>query len=288
MNTLSIIIPVYHLLDNKNKIYFDILIQSIAQNLQSTYTHKRFSEVVIINDCPEEDIEKFIYSVFTKYNIPRSIIRNNQTNKGQGCSRNIGASLASGNYLHFIDQDDYISQDFYSILLRAIEKENAQIAFSGFNLYNMNTGKYFNPFRPQTTRMYTKAKSLTDLKIFLMSNIAVSPGQYILSKSLFENVGGFADLQNKGTDDWGIFYSLNIQHPDTIITFRSEAVFTYRIHNTQNRKSLDMKASLSEMFSKVNHKKTKWYKLLYFFKINPVGLLLNKIIYRIYWRVPNF
>lgn len=68
-----------------------------------------------------------------------------------------------------------------------------------------------------------------------MSNIAVSPGQYILSKSLFENVGGFADLQNKGTDDWGIFYSLNIQHPDTIITFRSEAVLhiEYTIHKIE-------------------------------------------------------
>lgn len=129
MNTLSIIIPVYHLLDNKNKIYFDILIQSIAQNLQSTYTHKRFSEVVIINDCPEEDIEKFIYSVFTKYNIPRSIIRNNQTNKGQGCSRNIGASLASGNYLHFIDQDDYISQDFILYYSEPSKKKMHRLLF---------------------------------------------------------------------------------------------------------------------------------------------------------------
>lgn len=288
MNTFSIIIPVYRLLDGKNKTYFEILIRSIAENLKSPYANKRFGEIVVVNDYPEENIEEFVHSVFAKYAIPRSIIHNNQSNKGQGCSRNIGADIASGNYLHFIDQDDYISSFFYSTLLRAIEIANAQIAFSGLNLYNTNNNKHFSPFRSKTIRRYTNAKHLADLKIFLLSNIAVSPGQYIISKNIFNKVGGYADLENKGTDDWGIFYSLYLQYPQTIITFRHEAIFTYRIHNSQNRKSLDMKASLSEMFCKINHKKKGCHNLLYFFKTNPSGRLLNKIIYRFYWRVPNF
>lgn len=288
MNTFSIIIPTYHLLNDRNKIYFDKLIQSISKNLQSPYTNKRFREIVVVNDYPEEDIEEFVHSIFAKYAIPRSIIHNNQTNKGQGCSRNIGADISSGNYLHFIDQDDYISSFFYSTLLRAIEIDNAQIAFSGLNLHNTNNDKLFSPFRGKTIGLYANAKYLADLKIFLLSNIAVSPGQYIISKNIFNKIGGYADLQNKGTDDWGIFYSLYLQYPQIIITFRHDAVFTYRIHNAQNRKSLDMKASLSEMFCKINHKKTKWHNLLYFFKTNPAGRVLNKIIYRFYWRVPNF
>jgi glycosyltransferase involved in cell wall biosynthesis len=54
---------------------------------------------------------------------------NQEKKTGPGGSRNIGLKEAKGEYIGFVDTDDYISVDFYDKLYNAAEKYNADISF---------------------------------------------------------------------------------------------------------------------------------------------------------------
>ena len=58
----------------------------------------------------------------------RFILLINDIHKGVAYSRNIGLSNASGEYITFVDSDDIISPDIYTVLIDNIEKNNADIA----------------------------------------------------------------------------------------------------------------------------------------------------------------
>ena len=61
------------------------------------------------------------------------IIIINQENQGAGEARNTGLKIATGDYISFIDSDDYIDVTYVSELLKAIKKTH-QIMMSKKNL----------------------------------------------------------------------------------------------------------------------------------------------------------
>lgn len=59
------------------------------------------------------------------------IIRHTK-NKGLGGARNTGIRAASGDYICFVDSDDFVSPDFVECLYRSIEKTGSDVAVCGF------------------------------------------------------------------------------------------------------------------------------------------------------------
>ncbi len=66
-------------------------------------------ETICINDCSTDNS----LNILKEYNVK---IVNLEENKGASFARNIGIEKACGEYLGFVDSDDYISADFYEIL----------------------------------------------------------------------------------------------------------------------------------------------------------------------------
>ncbi len=97
---ISLIIPVY----NKGK-YIDQCIRSI---LEQTFTD---FEVIIIDDGSTDNCEEII-----KRYTDRRIHLYSQTNQGVSVARNNGIRVSRGEYLIFIDADDYIENDFLEVL----------------------------------------------------------------------------------------------------------------------------------------------------------------------------
>ena len=85
---ISIIIPVY----NTQK-FFKKCIESVIEQ-----TYKNI-EIIIINDCGTDNIEKIILDYKEKDN--RIIYKSNKRNLGVGQSRNIGLELSKGKYIFF-------------------------------------------------------------------------------------------------------------------------------------------------------------------------------------------
>ena len=93
----SIIVPAY----NTEK-YIDKCLKSIFSN-----TYKNF-EVIIVNDGSTDKTEDIINKYIKKYD---DIIHIKQKNMGLSMARNNGVKKATGDYLLFIDSDDYVEKN---------------------------------------------------------------------------------------------------------------------------------------------------------------------------------
>lgn len=116
---ISIIIPVYGV----EKYIEKCLISIKAQ------TFKNF-EVLIINDGTKDQSIKIARK--TIENDKRFIIIH-QENQGQGSARNLGLDLAKGDYISFIDADDYVEPDFLEIMYEKILETSSEICTCNVN-----------------------------------------------------------------------------------------------------------------------------------------------------------
>lgn len=118
MPLISVIVPVY-----KVEKFLDRCIKSILSQTFSDF------ELIIVDDgspdrCPEmcdEWAEK-----------DKRIVVVHQKNQGLSAARNSGIKISKGKYLTFIDSDDWIADNMLEMLLKLIQKHNADISICDF------------------------------------------------------------------------------------------------------------------------------------------------------------
>ena len=114
---VSIIVPVYN-----TEIYLDRCISSLKkQTLQDI-------EIILIDDGSKAECAALCDKFAAED--PRIKVFHKQ-NGGLGFARNSGLDLASGEYVGFVDSDDYIEPAMYHDLYNAASKYNADLAVSG-------------------------------------------------------------------------------------------------------------------------------------------------------------
>ena len=108
MNELkvSIVIPCY----NVDK-YIEECLNSV---LNQTYSNL---EVVVIDDGSNDGTRRILEEYQNRYRNIKLLI---QKNKGMGSARNAGVRVCSGDYLLFVDADDYIQNDTIETLVNAV------------------------------------------------------------------------------------------------------------------------------------------------------------------------
>lgn len=116
---ISIIIPVF------NKA--DFLSKCLTSITSQTYQHL---EIILINDG-STDSSGVICDSFA--NDDKRIRVIHQLNSGVSASRNAGLNIATGNYISFIDPDDWIEPHMYETLAKYVLENNADIL--RFNAY---------------------------------------------------------------------------------------------------------------------------------------------------------
>lgn len=115
MNTLvSIIIPVY----NVEKYLKQCIESIIGQSYKNL-------EIIIIDDG-STDSSGNICDAFAKKDARITVIH--QKNQGLSCARNAGIDCATGDWIYFIDSDDWVNQAMIENLLNIAVKNNADIS----------------------------------------------------------------------------------------------------------------------------------------------------------------
>lgn len=110
MAKVSIIIPVY----NMEKYLRQSLDSVINQTLQDL-------EIICINDGSCDSSLEILKEYAEKDNRIKII---NQENQGQGIARNNGIEIATGEYLGFVDPDDWIEPDMYEKAYKTLKDNN--------------------------------------------------------------------------------------------------------------------------------------------------------------------
>lgn len=118
-NLVSIIVPIY----NAEK-YLERCIDSL---LGQTY---EAIQIVLINDGSKDQSDRICKCYIEKDTRIKYIVKENA---GVGAARNTGIEEADGDYICFVDADDYVEPQFIESLLSMYEQENAQLAICGFS-----------------------------------------------------------------------------------------------------------------------------------------------------------
>ncbi len=124
---LSIIIPTY----NRSKYIFKCVDSVLSQ------TYKNI-EVVVIDDGSTDNTEEIIKS----FNDKRVKYFKND-NHGIGYSRNFGLNKATGDYIFFLDSDDYINGDTVDIIFKNI-KNNDILVFDYKEIFEKDNKEKIN------------------------------------------------------------------------------------------------------------------------------------------------
>ncbi len=130
MPKLSIIIPVYNV-----EKYLDKCLERI---LNSTY--KDF-ELIVINDGTKDNSEQIITKYLEKEEYKDKIIYISKENSGLSDTRNLGMSKAQGEYIAFVDSDDYIETNMYELMIKKALEKDYDIVVSDVKLVYENSDK---------------------------------------------------------------------------------------------------------------------------------------------------
>ena len=110
---VSIIIPIYNV---EPYIY-----ECIDSVFKQTYSN---IEVILVDDCGTDNSMNIIQNYLFTNNIYNYKILQHYSNKGLSAARNTGINHATGDYIYFIDSDDYISVDCIECFIQLAQKFN--------------------------------------------------------------------------------------------------------------------------------------------------------------------
>lgn len=122
---VSVIVPVY----NTEKYLKRCLDSILNQTLKDI-------EIIVVDDGSKEACALLCDEISTTDSRIKVV---HKQNGGLGFARNSGLSVANGEYVGFIDSDDYIAFDMYENLYNAAVKNNADLAVSGISFVGGNT-----------------------------------------------------------------------------------------------------------------------------------------------------
>ncbi len=170
---VSIIIPVYNTEEYLKKCLDSVINQTLND-----------IEIILIDDGSTDNSGKICNEYAEKDKRIKVI---HQENQGQGRVRNEGLKIAKGEYIGFVDSDDWIALDFYEKLYdAAIDKKSEVTIAKTINFYDKNN-KYIELPEHNETDIHFKDVVWDSLykKSFLDKNNIVFPENRIFEDVLF-------------------------------------------------------------------------------------------------------
>ena len=111
----SVIIPVYN-----TGIYLDKLFNTIYHKNNIKY----IKEIIVIDDGSDNSTKEILSFLQSKYGF--TLLKNDK-NLGVSKARNKGLDIATGEYITFIDSDDFISNNYFKELDKILNNNNVSI-----------------------------------------------------------------------------------------------------------------------------------------------------------------
>lgn len=154
---LSIVVPIYNVADYLPKCVDSLLNQGLAP---TDY------EIILVDDGSTDRSGQIADDYANRYAHIRVI---HQTNQGLSMARNAGVAVAQGDYVQFVDSDDYLEPNVLGVLIKKMDQEHLDVL--RFNYQNVDECyRVFEPYK--------------DPKIFVDYTDSVSDGLTFLTERL--------------------------------------------------------------------------------------------------------
>ena len=213
---LSVIVPVYKAEKTLRKCVDSLLAQTLGD-----------LEVILINDGSPDGCQAILDDYAARF--PETVRTKTVENGGQGRARNFGIDMTRGDWLGFVDSDDWVLPEMYEKLIAAAEKEGADVAVC-------DTLQCFEDGSAQVLRAWREGSALAAAgsscdKVFRRSLVS----ELRFPEGLWYEDFAFSALALSRTERLArvpeTLYCYRIGHPSTM-------------HNDNARKNLDLLAVL--------------------------------------------
>ena len=248
---LSIIVPVYGV-----EKYIDKCLNSLVkQSLKEI-------EIIVVNDGTKDNSQKIVDKYVKKY--PDKIKSYIKENGGQGSARNYGLKKASGEYIGYVDSDDFVEKDMYKKLYNKAKENNYDIVVCGnYNVsedyQNKNIDAFINNYN-------------TDLENIFCGKMAVWNKIYkrdilIKNKLEFKEKVWYEDLA----------FTLKAIMNSNTFAFIDEPLYDYLIregstmNNSNVQRNLEILDAFNDILSYIQHnKKEEYFSKIEFLAIDHI------------------
>ncbi len=282
---LSIIIPVYNRQEGVNHL-LTVLTKSISES-----SFEKEVEIIVIDDCSEQKL------ILSDYPLDISLERNTQ-NQGAPLSRQRGFELSKGQFIHFHDSDDSITDSWLFEVLKQLSNEPVIDLLMTARIDQDNNGNSFKKqkyFHKQVLHPQ-KVQSRLTYRNCMGPLGGVTFSRRVLQKVVFKNLASCQDWQ---------MYIDAIKHAN-ILSSRTDIKFLFnktggdRISYHPRKKILGhlqlakitaknsiFKKSirLFYLYTCKQHIYNKGGGILRFYKRNRLGIVLSFLIVSVYWRL---
>ncbi|QVL52051.1 MAG: glycosyltransferase family 2 protein [Cyanobium sp. M30B3] len=224
---LSVVIPAY----NRTTL--------LAITLRSLLAQERVADEILVVDDGSTDGTAEVAAAFGP---PVRVIR--QVNQGPGAARNRGLAEAKGEFIHFFDSDDLALPNLHRIQLEALERSNADVAYSPWVKARLDP---LHGVHPTNHMLQAGGLPPGSLARALLTNWSTVPMVWLLRRRLAEGVGGFPTNLLCGEDQ--LFFlglllaNARVVHtPETLVLYRDEPLpklSTASTPEAQQRRSRD-------------------------------------------------
>lgn len=245
MPKVSIIIPVYNVEKYLERCIKSILVQ----------TFKNF-ELILINDgsqdCSAQICKKYA-------DIDKRIIFINQNNYGVSKARNKGIEISSGEYINFLDADDWLDKDAIEYLYNIVVKYNADI--SCYKMKNYKNGEIKNYINEkEKISIYTSEDILrkqVEEGLFLHSSC-----NKLYNKKLIKEYENVFDTDISYAED--ALFNYQIMRKCDRLAYSNLRKYNYFINEKStvknvSEKRLDILKAQKKMYYLFNEKYSKFY-----------------------------
>lgn len=216
MEKISVIVPIYNVAKYLRECIESIIVQ----------TYKKL-EIILVNDGSTDESGE-ICNFYARQD--KRIIVIHKKNGGLVSARKVGLEVASGEYIGFVDGDDYIAPSFYEVLLNGIIQSNADFVHTGYIVQTDRANYQEIPFKEQiiSNDFDVKVKLIKDSILKYNNEMRISPSIWskIFRKEFIQKY--YNDIPNElsqGEDT--ICLALCLIHANKIL-LKQVALYFYR------------------------------------------------------------
>lgn len=226
---LSIIIPVY----NSEKTICKCVNSILEQDLKE-------KEIILIDDGSKDTSLEILLEYKKKYDFIKVI---SQENAGQGVARNKGIKLAKGNYITFVDSDDYLSgTDSYSKFIKKCYTKDLDILIFNYVLVKGNINEEVVKFKENI--VFSKEDVI---RKFLITNEVEGYSCNKIFKSKFFKEDGIRFIEGKKYEDIPLVLDAIIL--SNKIEFDNSKTYNYVINDLSTTKNININTLNDEVDS---------------------------------------
>lgn len=231
---LSIIVPIYN-----SERYIEECVNSITAQ---TYEDK---EIILVDDGSIDGTATICQEIISKCQ-SLNIRYIKKANGGAISARKSGLSVASGEYVTFVDSDDWVDNDYYAILMDCALAERADIVIGDNCVENEKTTQFVRQGFAYGVydRQRLEQEVFPNLAFVEWGRLGFSPSQCtkVIKKSIIEKYQNDLDERILGGDDAVVTYPSFLE-AQKIVYVESKALYHYRVHlgsMTHNRRKVDI------------------------------------------------